>query len=489
MTTRLLSILSTYLLLLSLLFGLPSNAQEHNTSSHYVWPKDTLVVNKLKQWQDYKFGLLMHWGTYSQWGIVESWSLCPEDEGWCERRGPYSNDYFAYKQAYENLQTTFNPVQFNPDKWAAAAKKAGMKYVVFTTKHHDGFNMFDTKETDYKITSSKSPFSTNPKSNITKEVFNAFRKDGFMIGAYFSKPDWHSPYFWDPYFPPKDRNVNYEIRKHPETWDKFKSFTYNQIKELMTGYGSVDIFWLDGGWVRPLSSVDTSVDWQRGITQNQDIDMNHIIAMARTYQPGLLSVDRTVSGENENYVTPEQTVPAEPLDHPWESCITMGNSWSYVPNDHYKSSNELVQLLVKIVSRGGNFLLNIGPSPEGDFADTAYSRLADIGKWMEVHGNGIYNTIPLAPYEEDNVVYLQSKDRKKQFIYVLANPGSDVVTLPSSITLSKYSIPKGSKIILADAPSQKISWKANGTGSMLQIPAALQKRAAGKYAVAFEISQ
>ena len=466
-----------------------AQAQQHNTSSSYVWPTDTLVLKKLKQWQGYKFGLLMHWGTYSQWGVVESWSICPEDEGWCERRGPYANNYYSYVKAYENLQTTFNPTQFNPDKWAAAAKNAGMKYVVFTTKHHDGFCMFDTKETDYKITSPKTPFSTNPKSNIAKEVFSAFRKDSFMIGAYFSKPDWHSPYFWWPYFPPKDRNINYDIHKYAARWDSFKTFTYNQIEELTTNYGSVDILWLDGGWVRPKTSIDTSIEWQRGIRQNQDVDMNKIIAMARTHQPGLLAVDRTVAGENENYVTPEQTVPDEPLDHPWESCITMGNSWSYVPNDHYKTANQLVQLLIKIVSRGGNLLLNIGPSPEGDFADTAYSRLHDIGTWMKVHSGGIYNTIPLAPYEENNIVYLQSGDGKKKFIYVLADVNKDAVMLPSVIQLNKYTIAKGSKIKLIDNPSQKITWKVAGEGTAIIIPKSLQNKPAGNYAVAFEVTQ
>src|SRR5215470_10453826 len=121
----------------------------------YVEEKDTVVRRKLEQWQDLKLGLLMHWGTYSQWGIVESWSLCSEDEPWCKRSMP---DYAAYKTAYEALQTTFNPVKFDPERWAKAAKDAGMKYVVFTTKHHDGFSMFDTKQTDYRITSPKTPF-------------------------------------------------------------------------------------------------------------------------------------------------------------------------------------------------------------------------------------------------------------------------------------------------------------------------------------------
>ena len=121
----------------------------------------------------------MHWGTYSQWGIVESWSLCPEDEGWTQRRGPAAKNYFEYKKAYENLQTTFNPIDFNPDKWVKAAKDAGMKYVVFTTKHHDGFCMFDTKQTDYKITDTKSPFSVNPKAMLPKKSLMLSEKKNF----------------------------------------------------------------------------------------------------------------------------------------------------------------------------------------------------------------------------------------------------------------------------------------------------------------------
>ena len=465
-----------------------ANAQQHNFSDKYIVPSDTLVLQKLAHWQDIKFGLLMHWGTYSEWGIVESWSICPEDEGWTQRRGPYAQNYFDYVKAYENLQTTFNPIKFDPVKWAAAAKEAGMKYVVFTTKHHDGFCMFDTKQTDYKITSPKTPFSSNPKANVAKEIFDAFRKDGFMIGAYFSKPDWHCPYYWWPYFPPKDRNVNYDPKKYPEKWNDFKNYTYNQIKELMTGYGSVDILWLDGGWVRPHTTIDSSVDWQRGIVYDQNIDMPRIAKMARSYQPGLLVVDRTVSGEYENYVTPEQTIPKEPMLHPWESCITMGNSWSYVPDDHYKPTNELIHMLLKIISRGGNFLLNIGPSPEGDWSDTAYARLKEIGAWMKVHNEAVYNTILLAPYEDGNIVYLQSKDKKNMYVYVLSDKSDDVV-LPASISLQSVTLDKTSKITLLDAPKEKIKWKVTSDGTEIEVPTKLQSKVAGRYAVAFKITR
>lgn len=473
-----------FVLLLCVVFT--ANAQQHNFNNDYVKPADTLVQQKIDQWQDLKFGLFMHWGTYSQWGVVESWSICPEDEGWTQRRGPYAANYNDYVKAYENLQATFNPTHFNPDKWAAAAKDAGMKYVVFTTKHHDGFCMFDTKQTDYKITSAKTPFSSNPRSNVAKEIFDAFRKDDFMVGAYFSKPDWHSPDYWWPYFPPKDRNVNYDPKKYPERWNAFKDYTYNQIKELMTGYGKIDVLWLDGGWVRPLSSVDTTVEWQRGIKFDQDIDMARIAKMGRSYQPGLMVVDRTVSGEFENYVTPEQTIPKEALSYPWESCITMGNSWSYVPNDTYKPTNELVHMLLRIISRGGNFLLNIGPSPDGDFSDTAYSRLKEIGAWMKVHNEAVYATIPLAPYEDGNVLYLQSKDKKSVYVYVLSDKTDDVI-LPATINLKNIALNKNSKVIYMDATVEKIKFQSVDGATVINVPAKLQNKVAGKYAVSFKI--
>jgi len=457
-----------------------------NAYHAYIPTADSLVQAKLDRWQDNKFGLLMHWGTYSQWGIVESWSICPEDEGWTQRRGPYSANYNDYVQAYQKLQTTFNPTAFDPSKWAAAAKAAGMKYVVFTTKHHDGFCMFDTKQTDYKITSTTCPYSSNPRSNVAKEIFNAFRADDFMIGAYFSKPDWHSPDYWWPYFPPKDRNVNYDPAKYPARWDAFKKYTYNQIEELMTGYGKMDLLWLDGGWVRPLSTVDPGVEWQRGIRYDQDVDMSAIAAMARSHQPGLIVVDRSVPGEFENYRTPEQQVPPQPMDDPWESCITMGNSWSYVPHDHYKTATELVQLLIRIVSRGGNLLLNIGPSPEGDWDDTAYARLKDIGAWMTINGEGIYGSRPIRPYASGNVCLTQSKDSLQTYAFFLSE-GSDVI-LPAEVTIDKFTPRAGSKISILGVRG-KVKWHEEGKKMVIEVPAALQHKVIGQHAVVFKLSE
>lgn len=451
----------------------------------YVAPRDPLVIQKLSQWQDLKFGLFMHWGTYSQWGIVESWSLCPEDEGWTVRRGPYARDYYEYRNAYEGLQRSFNPVKFNPEKWAAAAKKAGMRYVVFTTKHHDGFCMFDSRETDYTIANAKSGFAANPRRNVAREIFDAFRQQGFLTGAYFSKPDWHSPDYWWPYFPPKDRNVNYDPQRYPERWRSFKDFTFRQIQELMTGYGPLDILWLDGGWVRPLATVDRTVEWQKGIKDDQDIDMPRIASMARMHQPGLLIVDRTVPGEFENYTTPEQEVPEKPLSYPWETCMTMGNSWSYVPNDQYKSARQLVHLLIKIVSRGGNFLLNIGPGPDGDFDPVAYERLQDIGNWMSVNGTGIYHTQPIAPYSSGNIFFTQSKKEGTTYAFYLAENNEN--QLPETVKISNFSLPKGVKISILAAPLN-LKWTASGNDVLIHIPKKVQEQTAGAYAWCFTLT-
>lgn len=316
-----------------------------------------------------------------------------------------------------------------------------MKYVVFTTKHHDGFAMFDTKESDYKVTSPNTPFSKNPKANITKEIFNSFRSDGFKIGAYFSKSDWHTDFYWWNYFPPKDRNVNYDPQKHPERWEKFKNYTYNQLNELTSEYGKVDILWLDGGWVRPFKTIDQSVDWQRTIKVEQDIDMDRIGNMARKNQPGIIVVDRTVPGKWENYVTPEQAIPEHTLDIPWESCITMGNSFSYVPNDQYKPTKKIVETLIKIIARGGNYLMNIAPGPNGDYDQAAYDRLKELASWIQINQGAVYATRPVAPYHEGDYYYTRSKDSKTVNVFHIVE--GDSYKQPTEFT---FNVPENFKI-------------------------------------------
>jgi alpha-L-fucosidase len=465
------------LILLLIISGLNISAQE--TEGRYVPEKDPLVLEKLEKWQDLKFGLLMHWGTYSQWGIVESWSICAEDEGWCVRKTP---DYTQYKKDYENLQTTFNPVQFDPARWAKAAKNAGMKYVIFTTKHHDGFSMFDTKLTDYKITGEKTPFHTNPKANVAKEIFNAFRAEGLWAGAYFSKPDWHNENYWWPNFATPDRNVNYDVTKYPERWEDFVQFTQGQILELLGGdYGKIDILWLDGGWVQKMSKDEvmkeiTSPDYKFTRIQNQDIRMDELVVKARQKQPGIIVVDRAVHGKNQNYLTPENRVPVKALEYPWESCIIAGGSWSWLPNATYMSGKNAVQLLVDIVAKGGNLLFNIAPGPEGQWHDEAYRLLEDIGLWMNVNSEAIYGTRALSPYKEGKVC-ISKKGDHTIYIYYMADEGE---TMPAQVSMSSFSLPAGAKVtMLGTDTSLKLA--KTDKGFSINIPEKIRKSPPSKY--------
>ncbi len=370
-----------------------------------------VILQRIDEWQDLKFGFMMHWGIYAQWGIVESWNIC--NEPWINRGGA---NYEDYKRAYWALNKTFNPQHFDPDRWAAAAKGAGMKYVVFTTKHHDGFCMFDSRYTDYSSVGKDCP----AKTDFTRGVVNAFRDADMWIGLYFSKPDWHCDDYWAHEWATPDRNVNYSIADHPDRWKRYCNFTYNQIHELTHNYGQVDILWLDGGWVRPEWSVnDETRPWLGCSGQVQELDMHHLAAIARERNPQMIIVDRSVGGRFENYRTPEKQVPDSLLPYPWETCMTMGDSWSYVPNDSYKSVKTLIHMLCDVVAKGGNLLLNVGPDANGNLPTEALERMEAIGKWLEKNGYAIYGTRPLYPYCEGNVRYTQSKDGKHQFAITL----------------------------------------------------------------------
>ena len=446
-------------------------------ASPYSYPTDPLVLEKLEEWRDLKFGLLMHWGLYAQLGIVESWALCSEDQPFQDRGGmPYNE----FKQMYFGLIGEFNPQQFDPAPWAEAAKGAGMRYMVFTTKHHAGFSMWDTERTDFRITGPDSPFRDHPRANVAKEVFDAFREHDFLIGAYFSKPDWHHPDYWSPLWATPNRNNNYDIHKYPDKWQSFRDFTYRQIEELMTDMGPIDVLWLDGGWVRPDSTINDEVrSWGFDIAKwEQDIDMPRIAGMARSHQPGLLIVDRTVHGEYENYRTPEQRVPTTVLDYPWETNMTMTQSWGHNNNPNYKDTEFLIHTLIDIVSKGGNYLLNVAPTPEGTFEDEAYERLAEIGSWMSVNGEGIYGTRPYSTFGEGETVrFTMSKDSSVVYVFALERPGE-------VLSVQSLAARQGSEITMLGA-DDSLEWSRDENG--LQIRLAHAMRSVGDFAWTFRV--
>ncbi|HEX6182168.1 MAG TPA: alpha-L-fucosidase [Chitinophagaceae bacterium] len=448
--------------LLSVLCISTSVPAQEKKADPYIWPDDPLVRQKLEKWQDLKFGMIIHWGLYAVPGIIESWALCSED--WIERDSTIGYDDF--KKWYWGLKKDFNPVNFNPEQWATAGKKAGMRYLVFTTKHHDGFCMFDTKQTNFKI--SDGPFKTNPKANVAKHVFDAFRKYDFMIGAYFSKPDWHCEYYWWPKYATADRNNNYDIRRYPWRWNQYLQFTHNQLRELMHNYGSIDILWLDGGWVRPRETVNEEVlSWGARIPEwSQDINMASVATMARKAQPGLLIVDRTVHGPYENYRTPEQRIPNTQLNYPWESCMTLANNWGYVPGDKYKSSTAVIHALIEIVAKGGNLLLGIGPKPDGTFTAEALQRLEEIGAWMQKNGSGIYRTRTVYAYRDSSIYFTQSKD--KDVYYALACVKENEPMPP--VLKWKNNRPRPGTAMTLLETAETVKWELKGDTTIVYLP-------------------
>lgn len=376
----------------------------YSREDSYVWSEDPRVLKKLEWFQDQKLGLMMHWGPYSQLGIVESWALSDGDADWSRQCVDWEVTGEEFKREYFDLNRTFNPLRFEPEKWADIAKEAGVKYLLFTTKHHDGFCMWDSQYSDYKITAPDCPFHGHKYADICAHLFESFRKRGLGIVEYFSKADWHVDSYWKDGTPRgkfKYRGPSYVPAEDPEEWERFVTFTQNQIRELGTAYGRIDGMWFDAGWVCPQSG--------------QDIHLGEVIEEIRKVQPGMLCADRTVGGLYENYVTPEQCVPEKPMGIPWESCVTLGTSFSFKYEDHYKTPREVICLLVDIVAKGGNLAINVGPQPDGRLPEGAVKSLKGMGAWLGEYGEAVFGTRVCAPYKKAGIAFT----KKRESVYAI----------------------------------------------------------------------
>ena len=370
----------------------------------YVEPKSPAVREALERFRDRKLGLMVHFGIYTQLGIIESWPLVDKEACWARRSVDWQTDGEAFKKEYWSMIASFNPVRLQPEVWAETARRNGFKYLVFTTKHHDGFCLFDSKYSDFKVTNPACPFSKNPNADIAKAVFDAFRAKGLVISCYFSKPDWHHPDYWENHGLGQyvDRMPTYDVEEHPERWARYREFVRNQLLELTRDYGPLDQLWLDGGQVQK--------------HQGLDIRIEEIVEEARRIQPALIAVDRATGTACENIVTPEQTVPPVPMMVPWESCITMGTGFSYRYDDTFKSERELIHLLIDVVAKGGNLALNVAPGPDGRFPAPAVQRMDAMGEWLARNGKAIYGTRVLKPYRVGEWAFTVGKKGEKYAI-------------------------------------------------------------------------
>jgi len=318
--------------------------------------------DRLEWFRDQGFGLFIHWGVDGQIGTVISHSLVGASEDFAGR-------FFG------DLPKTFNPWKFRPSDWAVLAKLAGVRYVVFTAKHHSGFCMFDTATTDFSVM--HTPF----KKDVLGEVLSAFRQQGIAPGIYLSPDD-----FW--WLHQHGKTIQREVPDvQPRNNPGLMSYDQAQVRELLTHYGSVDVMFFDG-------------------------EAEGLRELAWQLQPNLV----VTRGAME---TPEQFVPGAPLKGPWEACITMGTAWQYQPtNEVYKTGGELIGLLIETRAKGGNLLLNIGPKPDGELPIEQEERLREIALWMFVNHESIYDVRPWVVTNENDVWYTKKKNEDTVFAIV-----------------------------------------------------------------------
>ncbi|HYM14240.1 MAG TPA: alpha-L-fucosidase [Dehalococcoidia bacterium] len=311
-----------------------------------------------------RFGMFVHWGHSSQRGIELSWPLV----GGVAALPAAQN---IPVDAYHATAATFDPKRYDPRSWAKMAKRLGMQYAVFTAKHHDGYAMYDTQLSDYSVMHSP------VQRDLLRDFADAMRVEGIRVGVYFSLIDWHHPDY--PAFTEADKPYVLGKSRQPteEQWARFSDFMFGQVRELLTGYGAIAVIWFDGGW-------------ERTIPQWRSHDLEKMI---RELQPGILINDR-LPGVGD-YVTPEQFVPPQPLPRPWETCMTINESWAYNPSDtRYKSARRIIHTLCEVAGRGGNLLLNVGPMGDGALPRELTDRLAVVEQWMSRNGEGIAGTMP-----------------------------------------------------------------------------------------------
>lgn len=369
-------------------------------------------MNKEKLFHSLKFGLFIHWGLSSIPG--REWNM----HYTCKTREDCEN--------YEKYMNYFCPDKFNPEEWAEMAWNAGMRYVVFTTKHHEGFCMFDTKYTDYKITNS--PYG----KDITKMLVDAFRAKGFKIGLYYSLFDWHHPeYHIDHLHPlrhlPKDEAIAENNKRDMKVYTKY---LYNQVEELMTNYGEIYELWFD-------NTLDPNPEYPYLKGKYRDAwDSENLVKMIRKYQPNIFINNRLDLEDNFDFLSCEQGIPKENPVYKgqkmiWEECQTYNDSWGYFRDSGAnRTFKNLLGMLVETASKGGNFLFNIGPTPRGQFEPYAKELLAKFAKWIDLNGESIYGCTE-APKDyihwASDVFLTYNKEKNRLYAHLLDYPGNGYV--------------------------------------------------------------
>jgi alpha-L-fucosidase len=326
---------------------------------------------RMQWWRDARFGMFIHWGLYAVPG--GEWN---GEKGHAE----WIRDTAKIPLAtYQGFVPRFNPTKFDANAWARMAKQAGMKYVVITTKHHDGFGLFDSKHTDFDI------MATPYRRDVMRALSTAVRGEGLKMGWYHSIMDWHHP----DYLPRR----SWEVAERPAgdaNFDRFNAYLHRQVTELLTNYGDIGVMWFDGEWESTWNNAYGKALYDLCRRLQPNVIVNNRVANSR----GGMESYGVKADQIGDFTTPEQFIPPTGLPGvDWETCMTMNDYWGWNKNDrNWKSSSQLIRNLVDVASKGGNYLLNIGPTETGEFPSEAVQRLKDIGDWMRINGESIYGT-------------------------------------------------------------------------------------------------
>lgn len=360
--------------------ALPSVQTGSSIAAEGVIEPECARMERMAWWREARFGLFVHWGPVSLKGTEIGWSRKGIRRG--HRSGRAGSGVPV--EVYDNLYKEFNPTEFDAGEWVAIAKQAGMRYLVYTTKHHDGFVNFDSKLTDYKITSSESPFGRD----IVGELTEGCRRAGLAVGYYYSQPDWY--------------HLDYRTANHV----RYLRYMHGQIVELLSNYGRIDLLWFDG-------LGGTAEDW----------DAVNLFRTMKALQPHLIINNRC--GFPGDYDTPEQRIGTFQVDRPWETCMTICRQWAWKPQDELKSLKECIQTLVKVVGADGNLLLNVGPMPNGRIEPRQVERLREIGRWLEINGETIYGTRG-GPFKPE-LWGASTHKASRIYVHVMNWPGDELV--------------------------------------------------------------
>ncbi len=402
---------------------------------------------RIEWWRNDRFGMFIHWGAYALPGGEYKGKQIDGVGEWIMNRAQIP------VKDYEQFPRQFNPVNFNPDEWVQIAKSAGMRYMVITSKHHDGFCLWDSKITDYDIMDF-SPF----KRDILKELSVACKKEGIKLGFYYSIMDWHHPDAQAPHYP----IYNTGEKKNPNFQKYVQDYLKPQVKELIENYDPA-ILWFDGEWI-PEWTHDNGLDMYQFVRSlKPEIIINNRVDKGRGGMQGMTKEDQPYAGD---FGTPEQEILKKGgATSDWESCMTMNDTWGFKQNDtNWKSVKTLIHNLVDITSKGGNFLMNVGPDAKGIIPAASLDRLKEMGDWLKINGEAIFETRPFDTYTEgENVRYTQKANNLVYAIFL--EPFSKEIILKNVIPV------KDSKIFLLGYQFP-LEWKLDSSNQLVvNIPA------------------